>query len=192
MRMKNLPNYLTCIRILGSVILPIILLYNADVIGCLIALNIFVICSITDYFDGYLARLMKHESSFGKMLDPIADKLLVIMILVALPLVYKDSYTFALGIPSIIIISREILVSGIREFFGSSTGTFSVTKMSKFKTTTQMISIMGLLAFNIPTFNIPLVFTISTVLLWLAALFAMITAFSYVYSALKLLRNDKR
>ena len=79
-----------------------------------------------------------------------------------------------------------------REFFGSSTGTFSVTKMSKFKTTTQMISIMGLLAFNIPTFNIPLVFTISTVLLWLAALFAMITAFSYVYSALKLLRNDKR
>ena len=192
MRMKNLPNYLTCIRILGSVILPIILLYNADVIGCLIALNIFIICSITDYFDGYLARLMKHESSFGKMLDPIADKLLVIMILVALPLVYKDSYTFALGIPSIIIISREILVSGIREFFGSSTGTFSVTKMSKFKTTTQMISIMGLLAFNIPIFNIPLVFTISTVLLWLAALFAMITAFSYVNSALKLLRNDKR
>ena len=192
MRMKNLPNYLTCIRILGSVILPIILLYNADVIGCLIALNIFIICSITDYFDGYLARLMKHESSFGKMLDPIADKLLVIMILVALPLVYKDSYTFALGIPSIIIISREILVSGIREFFGSSTGTFSVTKMSKFKTTTQMISIMGLLAFNIPTFNIPLVFTISTVLLWLAALFAMITAFGYVKSALKLLRNDKR
>lgn len=141
MKKKELPNILTIFRI---VLIPLIIIsfYVPWKITNLIVAFLFLLASITDYFDGYFARLYKVQSNFGKCFDPIADKLLVSVSL--LMLVSFSSNIFIL-IPSIIIICREILVSGLREFLATLNIGVPVTRLAKWKTAFQMIAITALL-----------------------------------------------
>ncbi len=142
MFIKNLPNLLTTFRI---ILIPIIILsfYIDTKITNIIVASLFMIASITDYFDGYLARAYKVQSNFGKCLDPIADKLLVSVALIMI--VYFSNQNLLILIPSIIIICREIMVSGLREFLASINVGVPVTKLAKWKTAIQMMSITALL-----------------------------------------------
>lgn len=136
--MKNIPNILTIFRI---VIIPIIIVsfYFEGFASNIIVAFLFILASITDFFDGYLARYLKAQSNLGKCLDPIADKLLVILTIVML-ISFSDHNLFIL-IPGLVIIAREVLVSGFREFLANYNIEMPVTNLSKFKTAIQMIAI---------------------------------------------------
>lgn len=142
MTLKNLPNLLTSFRL---VIIPILIasFYINGMVANLIAAVLFAVAAITDYFDGYFARAMHAQSNFGKCLDPIADKLLVIVAIVMLiNFSNRDPYIL---IPGLIIICREVLVSGLREFLAEFHETIPVSKLAKYKTAVQMTAITGLL-----------------------------------------------
>ena len=190
--MLNIPNVLTIIRIIGSICLPILLLIDSSETGCFFALLIFVFCSLTDFMDGYLARKFNLQTDLGRMLDPIADKLLVILVLSFLILIYGDTYNYLLGLPSILIIAREIIVSGIREFFGSTKGSFAVTKLSKFNTVIQMIAIICLLLAMFKFFEDFYFFHIGVLCLWMAAMFALYTGSLYANQAFYLISKGKK
>lgn len=141
MEKKKLPNILTIFRI---VLIPLIIIsfYLPWKITNLVVACLFMIASITDYFDGYFARLYKVQSNFGKCFDPIADKLLVSVSLVMIVNFTKDVFIL---IPALVIICREILVSGLREFLATFNIGVPVTRLAKWKTAFQMISISALL-----------------------------------------------
>ena len=103
------------------------------------ALTLFVSAAITDYFDGYLARLWKQESKFGAMLDPIADKAMVVIALVIIT-GYSGMNPWLI-LPATVILFREIFVGGLREYLGSKAGLLKVTKLAKWKTSAQMVAI---------------------------------------------------
>ena len=103
------------------------------------ALLLFVIASVTDWFDGYLARAWKQETKLGTMLDPIADKAMVVIALMVI--IGFSSWSPWLVLPATVILFREVFVSGLREFLGDVAGTLKVTKLAKWKTTLQMIAI---------------------------------------------------
>ena len=189
--MTNIPNLLTTCRIIGSVFIPFILIIDSEEKGCLVVLIIFILCSITDFFDGYIARKFNQTSEIGKMLDPIADKLLVILILGFFTLVFNEKYGYLIGIPSILIITREILVSGIREFFGSKDDIFDVLILSKYKTTFQMLSIIFLLISTQDIlWNIYLYF-FGIIFLWISAIIAILTGVVYFKKSLIILKDKK-
>lgn len=139
---NKIPNLLTLVRIL---LIPVIIFsfYIDSKITNIIVASLFLGASITDYFDGYLARALKVQSNFGKCLDPIADKLLVAVSLIML-VNFSNQNLFIL-IPSIIIICREIMVSGLREFLATLNVGVPVTKLAKWKTAIQMVAITALL-----------------------------------------------
>ena len=141
MKKKELPNILTLFRI---ILIPIIIIsfYITWKITNLIVASLFLLASITDYFDGYFARLYKVQSNFGRCFDPIADKLLVA---VSLLMLVNFSSSLLILIPSIIIICREILVSGLREFLATLNVGVPVTRLAKWKTAFQMAAITALL-----------------------------------------------
>ena len=135
----NIPNILTVIRLVAAPMVAIMFLYFNRPLADWFALFLFMGAAITDFFDGYLARLWKQESKFGKMLDPIADKaMVVIALLVIVALSGMDPW---LLLPATIILFREVFVSGLREFLGADAGKLSVTRIAKWKTTAQMIAI---------------------------------------------------
>lgn len=141
MEKKELPNLLTLFRI---VLIPIIIIsfYIPWGFTNIVVATLFLTASVTDYFDGYFARLYKVQSNFGKCFDPIADKLLVS---VSLLMLTNFSDSIYILIPSIIIICREILVSGLREFLATLHVGIPVTRLAKWKTAFQMIAITALL-----------------------------------------------
>lgn len=142
MDVKKIPNFLTAFRL---VIIPILILsfYIPGMVANLVAAFLFALAAITDYFDGYFARYLKAESNFGKCLDPIADKLLVIVAIVML-INFSEQNIYIL-IPGLIIICREVLVSGLREFLAEFKVSVPVTNLAKWKTAVQMVAITGLL-----------------------------------------------
>ncbi len=176
--MLNLPNILTLSRI---AIIPIVLatfFFDSPAMRWT-AVSLFTLAGITDFFDGYLARRANQVSRLGRFLDPIADKLLVasvLLMLVGFHRVEEWSY-----IPAIIILLREILVSGLREFLAELRVGLPVTKLAKGKTTVQMIA----LGFLIVGTTLPLVKPIGEVLLWMAALLTLITGYDYLKAGLK-------
>lgn len=145
----NIPNTLTVLRLLAAPGVAILFLYFQRPWADWFALVLFVLAAITDFFDGYLARLWKQESKFGAMLDPIADKAMVIIALVIIvglstaDKLVMDAYIL---LPATVILFREVFVSGLREFLGASAGTLKVTKLAKYKTTVQMVAIAVLFA----------------------------------------------
>ena len=155
----NVPTKLCFLRIIFAIVIIILLLfpfYRFDIafpqilyknilidLRYIIAGIIFIFASITDYFDGYLARAFKVQSNFGKCLDPIADKLLVSVSLIMLS--YFSNQNILILIPSIIIICREIMVSGLREFLATINVGVPVTRLAKWKTAIQMMAITALL-----------------------------------------------
>ncbi len=145
----NIPNILTVMRLVAAPGVAILFLYFQRPVADWFALVLFVSAAITDFLDGYLARLWKQESKFGAMLDPIADKAMVIIalvVIVGLSTADKLVMDAWILLPATIILFREVFVSGLREFLGDSAGTLKVTNLAKYKTTVQMVAIAVLFA----------------------------------------------
>jgi len=145
----NIPNILTVLRLIAAPGVAILFLYFQRPVADWFALVLFVTAALTDFLDGYLARLWKQESKFGAMLDPIADKAMVIIalvIIVGLSTADKLVMDAWILLPATVILFREVFVSGLREFLGASVGTLKVTNLAKYKTTVQMIAIAVLFA----------------------------------------------
>tara|TARA_Y100000590_G_scaffold467180_1_gene645145 strand:+ start:147 stop:734 length:588 start_codon:yes stop_codon:yes gene_type:complete len=178
----KIPNILTIGRI---IIVPIFVLsfFIPGVVGDLVPFFLFVLASFTDYLDGLLARLYKEESKLGELLDPIADKILVAAALVLLVMngIIKNYEVIA----AIVILTREILISGLREFLAKKREkSLPVSSLSKFKTLVQMLSIAMLLTgetgnkiINFQDYNAQ---TIGIILLWIAAFLTIYTGYDYL------------
>lgn len=160
----------------------------------LAALGIFIYSMASDFFDGYFARKFQLSSDFGRMLDPIADKLLVAASLIVICIISQGSLFFI--VPSLIIIGRDIFVSGIREHAGNSGIILSPTKLAKWKTTFEMIAIaLFILTFAMDYYSpddevdslqfVEYVFFSFQGTLWLAAILSAYTGFHYFRSAMK-------
>ena len=177
----KIPNILTIGRI---IIVPIFVIsfFLPGFFGDLIPFFLFVLASFTDFLDGLLARLFKAESKLGELLDPIADKILVSAALILL--VMNGTIKNYEVIAAIIILTREILISGLREFLAKGQVTMQVTSLSKLKTFIQMISIATLLTgesgnkiINFQDYNAQ---TIGIILLWLSAFLTLYTGYDYL------------
>lgn len=140
----NIPNILTVLRLLAAPLLALGFIFLPRGFADWFALLIFIGAALTDYVDGYLARKWKQISKFGTMLDPIADKAMVVIALMVLVGVW-NMYPF-LVFPATIIMFREVFVSGLREFLGADAGKLKVTKLAKWKTASQMVAISVLFA----------------------------------------------
>jgi len=140
----NLPNILTLLRLLAAPGLAVMFLYFSRPYADWYALVLFVGAAATDWFDGYLARAWKQETKMGAMLDPIADKAMVVIALMILVGYAAEHWTPWLVLPATVILFREVFVAGLREFLGDTAGTLKVTKLAKWKTTAQMIAIATL------------------------------------------------
>ena len=135
----TIPNILTVLRLLAAPGLAVMFLYFTRPYADWFALLLFVSAAITDWVDGHLARSWKQETKLGAMLDPIADKAMVMIALMVI--VGYSSYSPWLVLPSTVILFREVFVSGLREYLGDTAGTLKVTRLAKWKTTAQMIAI---------------------------------------------------
>ena len=180
MKLK-IPNILTIGRI---ILVPIFIstFYLPGALGDWIPFFIFVLASFTDFLDGLLARLYKEESKLGELLDPIADKIIVASALVLLVMV--DTIKNYEVIAAIIILIREILISGLREFLAKVQVAMPVTSLAKFKTFIQMFAIATLLTgesgnklVNFADYN---AHSIGIILLWLSAFFTLYTGYDYI------------
>ncbi len=138
------PNVLTALRLLAAPGVAVMFLYFTRPYADWFALLLFVGAAVTDWFDGYLARAWKQETKLGTMLDPIADKAMVVIALMVI--VGYSSMSPWLVLPATFILFREVFVSGLREFLGDTAGTLKVTKLAKWKTTAQMVAIAVLFA----------------------------------------------
>ncbi len=180
MKLK-IPNILTIGRI---IIVPIFVFtfYLPGLLGDLIPFFIFLLASFTDFLDGLLARLYKQESKLGELLDPIADKIIVATALVLL--VMNDTINNYEVIAAIIILIREILISGLREFLAKGKINLPVSNLAKAKTFLQMVAISALLTgetgnkiLNFQDYNAQ---TIGIILLWLSAFLTLYTGYEYL------------
>ena len=179
MKLK-IPNILTIGRI---IIVPIFVItfFIPGFFGDLIPFFLFLLASFTDYLDGLLARLFKEESKLGELLDPIADKILVSAALILL--VMNGTIKNYEVIAAIIILTREILISGLREFLAKGQISMQVTSLSKLKTFIQMLSIAILLTgesgnkiLNFQDYNAQ---TVGIILLWLSSFLTLYTGYDY-------------
>lgn len=181
--MYSLPNILTISRI---VVIPLIFLsvYITSNVWAIFAAILFIAASITDYFDGYLARARGETSAFGRLLDPIADKLLVASALVVLLAKPDMLFTRLSYIPVVVILCREILVSGLREFLMEVKVGMPVTRLAKWKTGFQMTALSMLLLKGVWYWG-----GIGEVLLWIAAVLTFITGYQYFQKSLDYIRK---
>ena len=177
----KIPNYLTIGRI---IIVPIFVFtyYLPGFYGDVLPFALFVIASFTDFLDGLLARMFKEESKLGELLDPIADKIIVATALILL--VMDETIKNYEVIAAIIILTREILVSGLREFLAKGSITMQVTSLSKLKTFIQMTSIAILLTgesgnkiINFQDYNAQ---TVGIILLWFSSFLTLYTGYDYL------------
>ena len=181
MDMKNLPNLLTAFRI---AIVPAVILFMFIPANWArwIALILFITAAITDFFDGHLARKHNVQSDLGALLDPIADKFLVLAAL--LMLIGNGTLSGLNVLAAIIILGREILVSGLREFLAGSSVKLPVTLLAKWKTTIQMVAIGFLIAGPAGATVLPGSQIIGLLGLWAAAIITVITGYQYVEKGL--------
>jgi CDP-diacylglycerol--glycerol-3-phosphate 3-phosphatidyltransferase len=135
----TIPNTLTVLRLLAAPGVAVMFLYFNRPWADWLALTLFIGAAVTDWFDGYLARLWKQESRFGAMLDPIADKAMVVIAIMVIT-GYSGMNPWLI-LPATVILFREVFVSGLREYLGAKAGELKVTKLAKWKTTAQMVSI---------------------------------------------------
>ena len=179
--LRKIPNILTIGRI---IIVPFFVLafYLPGFYGDLTALILFIVASFTDFLDGMLARMLGEESKLGELLDPIADKILVSTAL--LLLIMNGTIKNLEVIAAIIIITREIIISGLREFLAKGSISMPVTSLSKLKAFIQMFAISVLLTgdfgnkiLNFQDYNAQ---TIGIILLWLSAAITLYTGYGYM------------
>ncbi|ASK87487.1 CDP-diacylglycerol--glycerol-3-phosphate 3-phosphatidyltransferase [Sphingorhabdus sp. SMR4y] len=187
--MLNLPNILTLSRIFAVPILVFLLWPNFEAarpqplpIDYLLTFGLYCLMAVTDYFDGYLARSQGTVSKLGIFLDPIADKIMVAA--VVLMLIFTRDISGWHAIAAIVILLREIMVSGLREFLAGLQISVPVSQLAKWKTGFQMISLGALiLAGGLPQF--PIVQTVGLWTLWAAAILTLITGWDYLRVGLK-------
>jgi cardiolipin synthase (CMP-forming) len=179
----SLPNLLTYGRIVAVPAVVACLYFVKGDLGRWLALSIYMAACITDYFDGYLARAWHQQSTLGRMLDPIADKLLVGATLLMLT---HDNTIDGVNVwAAVIILCREILVSGLREFLAELNVKIRVTRLAKWKTTLQMIALAVLIAAPAMAATMPYIPTLGIALLWFAALLTLWTGTDYLKAAFK-------
>lgn len=181
--MYSLPNLLTISRI---VVIPVIfmMVYIHTVWWQLLAAVLFIIAAITDYLDGYLARSRNETSAFGRLLDPIADKLLVtsaLVVILAVPGMVVCKLSF---IPVIVILCREILVSGLREFLMEVNVGMPVTRLAKWKTAFQMTALSMMLLKGFWYWG-----GIGEILLWVAGVLTFMTGYQYFQKSLDYIKK---
>lgn len=177
----NLPNLLTLSRIL---VIPLVIgcFYIQGEMARWVACALFAAAAITDWFDGYLARSWGQTSNLGRFLDPIADKLLVAAVLLMLSAFNHISPVTVL--PALVILMREILVSGLREFLAELRVGMPVSRLAKWKTGVQMTALGLLILGDAGPSMLPLA-VIGEVALWLAAVLTLITGYDYLQAGLK-------
>jgi cardiolipin synthase len=174
----SLPNVLTYVRIAAVPALVACLFFLRGDVARWSAFSLFVFAGLTDWLDGYLARIWEQQSTLGRMLDPIADKLLVGAVLMML---VQDGTISGWSIwAAIIILCREILVSGLREFLAELNVKIHVTQLAKWKTTMQMIALGVLLAGPAAEKIFPGIMIGGMVILWIAALLTLWTGYDYL------------
>ncbi len=178
----SLPNILTYGRILAIPVV-IILMFPRDDFGRWLALALYIIASVTDYLDGYLARRWQQQSALGRMLDPIADKLLVATVI--LMLVAEGTIGGWSLLAAIVILCREVLVSGLREFLAEARVSLPVTQLAKWKTAIQMVALGVLIIGPALKDSVPYIVEIGLTLLWVAALVTIYTGYDYLRSGLR-------
>jgi CDP-diacylglycerol---glycerol-3-phosphate 3-phosphatidyltransferase len=177
----NLPNILTLLRIL---LIPAVVgsFFVQGALGMTLAFSFFVLAGITDFFDGYLARTLHQQSKLGTFLDPVADKLLVAS---ALMMLVYSGRVFGLNVlPAIVILCREILVSGLREFLAGLKVSVPVSRLAKWKTTVQLIAIGALLWGDAAPISLPAA-DMGLWGLWIAAILTLYTGYDYLRSGLR-------
>jgi CDP-diacylglycerol--glycerol-3-phosphate 3-phosphatidyltransferase len=175
----SLPNVLTYGRIAAIPVIVGCLFWPEEFVMRWIAFAIFAAAAITDYFDGYLARAWGEQSSLGRMLDPIADKLIVAAVLLML---VADRTIASWSIwAAIVILSREILVSGLREFLAELRVSVPVSRLAKWKTTLQLVAVGFLIVAQAGDVLLPpgLTRSIGLALLWIAAVLTLYTGYDY-------------
>ena len=177
----TVPNLLTLSRIIA---IPALIgaFYLSSPLSNWLALTIFTVAGITDILDGYVARSMGSESGLGRFLDPIADKLLVAAAL--LMLVYVGRIGDWAILPTVVILCREILVSGLREFLAELRVSVPVSKVAKWKTVLQMVAISFLIVGDAGWDHIP-VMEIGRTGIWIAAIFTIYTGYDYLRAGLR-------
>jgi len=190
----SIPNILTCARIAA---IPVVIaciyaqsIYDGPLWLRWVAVAVFIAAGITDYLDGYYARVYNQQSAFGRMLDPIADKLLVASCLLMLA---ADGIIHGWTLwAAIVILCREILVSGLREYLAALRVSVPVTKLAKYKTTIQLVAIGFLLAGEAGDQVIPFTTQVVISLLWISALFTIYTGWDYFRAGIHhLMKEDE-
>ena len=180
--LKMVPNWMTILRIMVAPVIAVFIWLDDVKTGYMPALALFVLASISDFIDGWMARRLGVVSKLGAMLDPIADKVLIGTCLVSLAHVTEDGWWFIL--PAIIIMTREFLISGLREFMAGRSVNMSVSVLAKWKTTLQLVAI-GFLV-GAPIFpSLPMANPIGLTLLWAAAFVTAQTGFAYYRGVLE-------
>lgn len=178
----NLPNILTYGRIACVPVVAGLLMWGGNAARWM-ALAFFIAAAVSDFFDGYLARKWQQQSSLGRMLDPIADKVLVAVVLLVLS---ADGILFGGHIwAAIIILSREVLVSGLREYLGELQVSVPVTWIAKWKTTVQLVAVGFLIAGPAGDMIVPVVTEIGIGGLWIAAALTLYTGYDYFRAGLR-------
>ena len=177
----NISNILTLSRI---IVIPIILalIYLKGPFFGWIAFILFCMAGITDYFDGYIARIRNEVSNLGTFLDPIADKLLVASVI--LILTSKNIITGWETIPALIILLREIAVAGLREYLAGIKISVPVSKIAKYKTSLQLVA-LGILILSESGISFFSIILFGKIALWVAAILTLYTGYDYLKSGLK-------
>jgi cardiolipin synthase len=187
-----LPNVLTYGRIVAIPIVVGCMFWQSILDGGLwlrwVALAIFIVAGVSDFLDGYFARIWAQQSSLGRMLDPIADKLLVSSCL--LMLAAEDTIHGWSLFAAIVILCREILVSGLREYLAELRVSVPVTRLAKWKTTLQLVAVGFLIAGDAGDAVVPVVTRIGIMLLWLSALLTLYTGWDYLQAGLHHLSQE--
>ena len=180
-KIYTIPNIITFIRIfLIPIILYLLFSENPNIV--LIAGLLFIVSSVSDYFDGYLARTLNQSSKLGTLLDPIADKLLIASVIVVL--VDTGVISNIHVVPAIIILLREIAISGLREFLAKLNTDMPVSKLAKYKTTFQMVS-LSILIISLGVELNDLLWNIGLITLWIAAIITLLSGYNYMVKGLK-------
>ena len=194
--MMTLPNLLTLSRIVTLPLLAFLLWWPDWAFGYLLAFGLYCLMGITDYFDGYLARSSGAVSRLGQFLDPIADKIMIATVILVLAAqgVLRGPFVGDMHvIAGLIILAREIAVSGLREFLGGLQVSVPVSRLAKWKTTFQMICLGALIlgkalpGWNVMLGNLPLnvPHNVGLITLWLAAALTVVTGWDYLRVGLK-------
>ena len=177
---KTIPNGLTIFRCITAILLPLIIIYGGDN-GAVIAAPLLLLAGLSDYFDGFYARKYDVVSNFGKIIDPIADKLLVIGVMLALASENILNYNYSF-VAALIIILREVLISGLRESMSSYNISLEVSLLAKWKTAIQLLACGSFLVWrsDILLYELKLMGLISYTVLWFAAIITAITGIQYI------------